>query len=390
MHTDELPRFTYTLGVEKAITYNGKKLKGSKVRARQILVRPGSNHSEKYWLITQVNHIADIHCIGEILIRVRPSAAIDHETFVTVESGMRSGIIGSDNVAVRSKLDASRAEAITIVRGRLLDDWVRLLQDGHSTETDLLEVIAADMALARTLLRKDARARVEYSANFLDSMGRRNPSANAARLTAGIARLRLQVANDMINKKSLWYRYLNCSTLAENIAMDIDSMQYMAYRSDLMESTVHHRFVHLLDRLPIKPYFWAVNWVHNTYSPSEYGKSHVAQAIVSALLAEQCLAEIDMLCSELKRSERNHQREILRIITMILGTYSLTDLSEHYQDLFTDLKRHVRTKLNLSKSTLPHEYSNRVGMLQSMIRNRASLDTESPWYIQDIDKLLGV
>jgi hypothetical protein len=375
-------RFTYTLGAEVQPIITGKKLRSSNIRAQQILVRPGRNLSEKYWAVTKVSDRRDFDLVGEILIYVRPRPPLkEHETFVTVESGIRSGVQGSRNSAVRLQLESARSATVLEVRQRLLDDWLKLLQ-GNVSETELLELIASDMQLSRTLLRKDARARIERSVGFRDSLGRKNPAANAARLTAAIARLRLQLEYDALSEMSLRYRYLNCTTFAETIAADIWDLQVLLERYSSDRRTAKSFSAETrkrLDRISIKPYFWAKVWIDRWLNTDIYTIQE-AQLIVEALLAEQRLGEIDMLLSELKHADKNQQRLLLRVITMTLANVACK--SDDYQTLFVALQRAVRRTLSITRSTPEKDYTQKVEAIQKMIRYR-SQEPDSPWLLSD-------
>ncbi len=380
-------RFSYTLGAEVQPIITGKKLRSSNIRARQILVRPGRNISEKYWVVTKVSDAKDLDLVGELLIFVKPRPPLkEHETFVTVESGIRSGIQGSRNSALRSQLESVRSDTVVEVRQRLLDDWQRLLQYSDGRESQLLELIVSDMQLCRTLLRKDVRGRVEQSVGFLDSIGRMNPRANAARLTAAIARLRLQLEYDELTQKSLRYRYLNCTTFAETIAADIWDIQVLL-KEFLSGKRVAKSFSaetrSRLERISIKPYFWAKVWIDRWLNTEVYSAQE-ARLIVEVLLAEQQLGEIDMLLSELKHSDKNQQRLVLRIITMTLSNMECKSVD--YQTFFLRLRRSVQRTLAISKSTTEKEYSQRVEVIQREIRYR-SQEASSPWLL-DKDHLL--
>ncbi len=383
MPVREEARFTYTLGAEVQPIITGKKLRSGDIRAQQVLVRPGRNLSEKYWVVTKVSNDKDLDLVGELLIYVKPRPPLkEHETFVTVESGIRSGIQGSRNVALRSRLESARSDTVKEVRQRLLDDWYRLLLYSDGRESQLLELIVSDMQLCRTLLRKDVRGRVERSVGFLDSIGRMNPQANAARLTAAIARLRLQLEYDVLTEKSLRYRYLNCTTFAETIAADIWDVQVLLEGFLLGRRTAKSFSAETrkrLDRVSIKPYFWAKVWI-DRWLNTEVFNAQEGKLIVEALLAEQQLGEIDMLLSELKHSDKNQQRLLLRIITMSLS--SIEYKSVDYQTFFLRLRRSVQRTLAISKSTTEKEYSQRVEAIQQEIRYR-SQEASSPWLLND-------
>lgn len=373
-------RFSYTLGAEVQPIITGKKLRSRNIRARQILVRPGRNISEKYWVVTKVSDIKDIDLVGEVLIYVRARPPLsEHETFVTVESGIRSGIQGGRNIALRSGLDTNHSKTVQEVRQRLLDDWFKLLQDS-SGEADLLRLVASDMQLCRTLLRKDARSRVENSVGFRDSLARYNPSANAARLTAAIARLRLQLEYDALSEKSLRYRYLNCTTFAETIAADIWDLQTMLSSVRVGRKRVNafmREATKRLDRLGLKPYFWAKLWI-NHHGLTQSDSPIAAEMLVEALLAEQQLGELDMLLSELKHAEKDQQRLLLRIITMTLA--SVEYRSGDYSGFFKDIQRLVRRHLSITRSTPRDMYTKQVEMIQQHIRYRPQTP-DSPWLL---------
>ncbi len=376
------PRFSYTLGAEVGPIITGKKLRSRNIRARQILVRPGRNLSEKYWVVTKVEDVKDLDLVGELLIYVKPRPPLnEHETFVTVESGIRSSVQGSRNIALRSQLETERSATVVEVRQRLLDDWLRLLQDARS-ETGLLELVASDMQLCRTFLRKDARERIENSVGFRDSLARYNPSANAARLTAAIARLRLQLEYDALSEKSLRYRYLNCTTVAETIAADIWDLQVMLSSVQVGRKSTPafmKEAAKRLDRLGIKPYFWAKIWIQR-HKLTHKENVRAAEMLVEALLAEQQLGEIDMLLSELKHAEKDQQRLLLRIITMTLA--SVEYHSRDYANFFSDVARMVRRNLGLSRSKPRAEYTKKVEEIQKHIRYRPQTP-DSPWILSD-------
>ena len=167
--TQSQQAFRYGLGPILDVVANGEKLQNPQISVREIIVRPKnpSTDPHKYWLVVDVNHMLDINLIGEVLVNVRPSAAINHETFLTVESGIRSGSIGAQNVDRRSRLDEERAVAADSVRHRLLEDWVALLENPEPS-AQLLRMVAGDMQLARTELRKDAKDRVANRIGFRD------------------------------------------------------------------------------------------------------------------------------------------------------------------------------------------------------------------------------
>lgn len=405
MTVKENLKFSYSLGEEKEFEPSGLKLRSHTIKARQILVRPSDNKKEKYWVVTGVNEFEDINFIGEIFIKVEPEkgVAICHETFVTVESGMRSGILGRKNMQTNSDLERERIKTLDVVRKHLMHSYEELLRTNGEIDNQLLMQVAEDMKLARTNLRKDSRTRIEGSVGFLDSLGRRNPRANAARLLAAIMRIVKQIQADYIKKQSLRYRYLNCLTYSENIAADLWDMEFLLKRlriaADKSQSEItrekkfiNSQFALRLDRLEMKPYFWGVIYIRNNYKESEYGIVENAQAIVNVLLCEQVLGQVDDLLSEYKRGSRAEKLTVLRRITMLIGRQKTVELPACYKQLLTQLASYIHRNLGVSGAVMQPEYVKRAEKIQEMIRYRAmpkevSEPEENPWFIPSTKKL---
>lgn len=371
--------FRYLLGRERSTRVLGKKLKDPHIRVRPIVITPSAKGAQKYWLVTKVSNVADLDRVGEIMVNVRPTESVDHETFLTVESGIRSGLLGSRNVKLHSGLDDSRAQAVNTVRDRLLEDWYEVVKTVN-VSAELLRIVEADMQLARTALRRDAKSRIGASRDFTDSLGRMNPRANAARLTAAIARLRLQIDVDMASERSLRYRFLNCTVIAESIAADIWDMQVMSYRlarSNLLASQFQKR----IERIPIKPYFWAYLWLKNRFDLTKLEDPNHTMFVAQLFAAEQCLGEVDMLLSEFKRSTGRARQDVLRVITMTLSAFPKHSLPVEYIHLFRIVGSQVRNKIPIIASRTDSQYAAAATEIQSTIRNRASTDPENCWYI---------
>ncbi len=377
-------KFRYSLGEPIAITTKGNKLNNPNIVVRQINILPSTKGAKKYWLVVEVSHVEDLHLVGEIMIDVKPDSAIHHEAFVTVESGMRSGQIGSERVLQRSRLERAHITALSTVRSRLLQDWIALLKN-PSPSNDLLLVVASDLDNARLNLRVDARDRTRSTVRFADSLGRPNPRANAARLTAAIARLRLQIEADVLNKYSLHYRFLNCTVIAENIAADIWDMQVMAYRDTRdYGSTILQR----LNRIAIKPYFWAVIWIRNNIGDNPRDMALHAPFIAQLLATEQRLGEIDMLLSEFKRSNYEEKKVLLKLITLSISTFPRTSMPLSYLQLFETLQKKCR-RLAIAKSKTEEQYKITANAMQAVIRYRASTDPNDCWYIAGSHRLIA-
>ncbi len=375
--------FRYSLGKPTKIRLRGNKLTDPNIVVRQIKIMPSTKGAKKYWLVVEVSHLEDLHLVGEIMIDVKPSSAIHHETFVTVESGIRSGQIGSERVAVRSSLEKSHTQAIATVRKRLLEDWAEVLQNPRPSKR-LIRLVASDLAHARTELRVDAKDRVFSSVDFLDSFGRHNPMANAARLTAALSRLRLQIEADVLNRYSLHYRFLNCMVVAENIAADIWDIQVMAHWSPrLLSDEIAKR----LDRMAIKPYFWAVTWIKNNIQAGRFGQPNNAMFIAQLLATEQRLGEIDMLLSEFKRASHNDKKLLLKLITLSISSFPTTSMPLDYLNLFEKLRKKAY-RLAISNSKTEDQYRVVADAIQDLIRYRASTNPSHCWYIPGSHRLI--
>lgn len=384
--SDEYERlkFRYSLGEPRSIVTKGNKLYDSRIVVRQINIWPSTKGAKKYWLVVGVSHVEDLHLVGEIMIDVKPDSAIHHETFVTVESGMRSGHIGSERVLQRTKLESRHVLALSTVRTELLVDWLALLKNPRPSN-DLLLMVASDLDNARLSLRVDARDRTRSTVRFVDSLGRPNPRANAARLTAAIARLRLQIEADVLNRYSLHYRFLNCTVVAENIAADIWDMQVMSDRDD---RDFGKNVLQRLDRVAIKPYFWAVMWIRNNIGDNPRDMTLHLPFIAQLLATEQRLGEIDMLLSEFKRSDYDGKKILLRLIALSISTFPTTSMPLDYLNLFEQLRKKSR-RLSISRSKTEAEYRVTVNAMQALIRYRASTDPSNCWYIPGSHRLIA-
>lgn len=377
--------FRYNLGEEFSTILNGKKLKNHSVKVRPVIIRPGSKI--RAHVITEVSDIRDINHIGEIYFDVqpKPEVAIEHETFVTVESGIRSGLFGQQSVVLRSFVDRERMKNISLVRERLLGYWSSIVVSGGELENDLLIATVEDMNYVRTLMRKYFRYQTNASVDFVAG-NKKNPRATAARLTAAIVRMLAQLESDRITKLSLKQRHRVCVTISETIESNVWDIQNLAVSTRDTE-WVRKQVDIRLNNLCIKPYFWAVMYVQNTYQATQYGDLSVVRDIAHALLAEQTLGSLDMLFSDLKRSDYNGKKQILRIITMSLAQIRLNDkLPEIYKALFADLQADVRRQLSLNKAVVPAVYEKRVKALQEKIRNRPQ-ESDSEWFIANTKEL---
>lgn len=346
--------------------------------AQPVYIQPGNR--TRAWLITAVSNDADIYKVGELFFRVKPSpeVAIEHETFVTVESGIRQGILAEENAELRREVDSQRSTTSQEVRSRLLNDWNTVLQANLDISSELLILINSDMQLARTLLRKDARYRIGKSIYFLDSRGRKNPSANAARLTAAIARLSTQLEFDRISQQSLRNRYLTCTTISEQVAQDIFDLQCLA-NSRLSPMSVLREVSKRLTRLAIKPYFWGVVWVVNTFKSNDYADPTVVRKIAQALTAEQTVAEIDMLLSNIKlTADKNKQRNLLRLLTLTASRTA--HWFDDYYHFGLYIRKFIRQHLSITSSRTRSDYIFNVNTLQAGIRYRSTAD-DSIWHL---------
>lgn len=369
-------KFRYALGEPKTIKVKGNRLSNPNITVRQIQIMPSNKGAKKYWLVVAVSHPDDNKFVGEIMIDVKPDSAIHHETFVTVESGIRSGYLGSQRVEARSGLEKNDIRILVDVRERLLDDWLEVLRDSKPTD-DLVLKVVSDLEDSRTFLRTDTHERLFKTIGFLDSLGRHNPMANAARLTAAISRLRLQIEADIYTQKSLHYRFLNCTVIAENIAADIWDMQVMSTLE--RPNLVGPEFAKRLQRLPIKPYFWAVLWIKRSITLQPTSIDINAPFVAQLLATEQRLAEIDVLLSEFKRADQKGKKKILRIISLSIASFSTDSMPLDYLTLFGNLQKKLR-RLAIAKSKTDEQYNITVSAMQSLIRYRQSDDPENAWY----------
>lgn len=369
-------QFSYSLDVPKSIKLKGKLLTNPNIIARQIRIMPSAQGAKKYWLVIAVSHADDQKYVGEILIDVKPDSAIHHETFVTVESGIRSGILGTQRAEAKTKLERDDVRILNDVRQRLLDDWLEVLKDSKPSDELVLKV-ASDLVNSRTLLRVDARDRLFKTIGFLDSLGRHNPRANAARLTAAIARLRMQVEADVFTRKSLYYRYLNCTVLAENIAADIWDMQVMAELG--RPSYIGTEFAKRLKRMAIKPYFWAVLWIKHNISMRPMALAYNAPFVAQLLATEQRLGEIDILLSEYKRADNKAKKKLLQLVTLSIASFPTDSMPLDYLNLFANLRTKL-PRLAITKSKTDKQYNITASAMQSLIRYRESDDPENAWH----------
>lgn len=328
------------LGVaqEYRISQSSKVLAAGKCIARPIV----ADRSGKFFVISGVYSPRDLDRLGEIIavIRTEDPKQTQFHTWSAYSIGRSAGL------AYRNILDRARAieemqSEHSLVIEVITQHWQQAKRNPvmMSYLKNILVLHACRLLNARTSHRLSAGDLVASSSSLVDSLGRYNPSAKSAQITAANTRLEDQLEFDELSQGSAQYR----GELAEFIEQACDEViaTIVSITKTASDEKLGVYLSSIIKQVLVKPYTYAVRSIGDQRGVIHLADEHSRQIVAGAFIAERSLAELDGAISTIRDHPQIFIENLDLVEELVSDLMTEVDLPE-----YTELQTNINYILN--------------------------------------------
>jgi hypothetical protein len=247
----------------------------------------------------------------------------------------------------------------------------------------ILVLHACKLLNARTTNRLSAGDLVASSSTLVDSLGRYNPGASAAKLTASDTRLDAQLEFDERSRDSA----SNRGELAEDIEAICDDVvsQIVRLLSLGSDESVRHFLPIWFSRILVKPYTYAIRSLFGQRMVSLRASGMDRTVVASTFLLERSLAEVSAMLSivrdhpEMFIDSQDLIDEVIRLIDISTALTEYEDLVDRILECIDTIQRCLDSKDYVSLRA-------QIRQIKALIRHR---DDIMLWPMYRVDSYDG-
>ncbi|MBA3678905.1 hypothetical protein H0W80_01790 [Candidatus Saccharibacteria bacterium] len=271
--------------------------KAQKYFARAVVHDP----THKHFLITGALVPEDEKRVGEFIAVVRPENP--RRTYYQTWDAYSLGRSGKDSAVTigkrRNELEIIRLDNFITVE-TLTGHWSEIRDNPSATAyfSELLSAHATKLLAAITVKRNTAGIQLAAASKNVDSLGRKNPSARAARIMAAQRRLEGQLEFDELSRNSA----LGRATFADLLSRTIDEelMQIDLLLRYGRSSTVKREFFRRSEILLCKPYLYGIRMIRRNGYLNALDNTNARNKIREVLFTERLLGQFSQLLSTVR------------------------------------------------------------------------------------------
>lgn len=369
MDTEVAPELWF--GPERYFPTPGETCNGDAVLSRPIHIKRTAGSGWKFDVVTAVA-VEDRQAVGEIITMTKPSGRDPYANRMYLPTLLSSGLKAGDKISANQHEFLFYMEFLLRVRAELMQRWPTLKVSAKRQEQleAIIDEIRSGLLRRRTDLPLSAaskRPRVQ------DNLGRPNPSAASAGITAMHRRLEKQLALEGLSAESMRKRRVFAATLVRCYAQDIWDMRFMdQYRPSTRERELGKR----IERAIVKPMLFASLYCSHEFGDN-LGHPMVLPRVIEVFTAEMQLMAIRDLFAGLAEQPDGFKETLhkLRILLLMQPNERL------YEEFFDELQQYA-TEIGSNFRREPELVKKLAVEAKTRIRNRASDSPDHPWFVQ--------
>jgi uncharacterized protein (UPF0335 family) len=360
------------------ITLRSKVLFAQRCLARPLL----ADKRGKFFVISGVFSTRDLDKLGEIIgvIRTQDPKQTQFHTWSAYTLGRSAGLAHQNILDRIDDIEDMQSEHSLVI-----ETITKYWQEAKSNSVmmqylkNILVLHACKLLNARTTNRLSAGDLVASSSSLVDSLGRHNPGAKSAQITAANSRLDDQLEFDVLSRGSAEYRR-EVGRFVE-LACDEIVTQIVALASFGNDEDMTKYLPRWIKRILVKPYTYAIRSISDDRNIAFRVDPIARQTISGVFLAERSLAELD---SAMSRVHNNTQMffdspdlldELIDLVAIETHLPEYADLQDQIKTLLAELTDAlaVQDTATVRKS---------IKSIKNLIRHR---DIHMLWPMHDTD-----
>ena len=356
-------------------------LYAGKCLARPLLV----DRSGKFFVISGVFTPRDLDRLGEIIavVRTEDPKQTQFHTWTAYSMGR------SAKLAHRNILDRANAlEDMKSEHSLVIEVITRYWQEAKHNSVlmsylkNILVLHACKLLNARTAHRLDAGDLVASSSSLVDSLGRYNPGAKSAQITAANRRLNHQLEFDALSLGSAAYRR-ELARFVEQACDEVVSTIVALTRFGTDEELVGylHRWI---SRILVKPYTYAIRSISDNRKIAFRTDESSRQMVAGAFVAERSLAELDAAISEI-RDDHLFFADHIDLVEELLYLVSIETQLPEYKELQDNIRVQINALIEALGGKDQSQIRRSIKNIKNLIRHR---DMHMLWPMHETDDTL--
>lgn len=354
--------------------------------AGKCLVRPLlADRSGKFFVVSGAFTPRDLDKLGEIIavIRTEDPKQTQFHTWTAYSIGRSAGLAHRNILDRANALEDMKSDH-SLVIGVITRHWQ---EAKHNTVLmsylkNILVLHACKLLNARTTHRLDAGDLVASSSSLVDSLGRYNPGAKSAQITAANTRINDQLEFDALSLGSAAYRR-ELARFVEQACDEVVSTIVALTRSGTDEELVDylHRWI---SRILVKPYTYAIRSVSDTRKIAFRTDESSRQMVAGVFVAERSLAELDAAISGI-RDDYLFFADHIDLVEELVYLVSIETHLPEYKDLQDNIRLQINELIKALGSKDQSQIRKSIKNIKNLIRHR---DMHMLWPMHEADGTL--
>lgn len=279
------------------ITLRSKVLFAQRCLARPLL----ADKRGKFFVISGVFSTRDLDKLGEIIgvIRTEDPKQTQFHTWTAYTLGRSAGLAHQNILDRIDDIEDMQSEHSLVIE-TITKYWQEAKRNSVLMQylKNILVLHACKLLNARTTNRLTAGDLVASSSSLVDSLGRYNPGAKSAQITAANSRLDDQLEFDALSRGSAEYR----GELARFVEQACDEIvtQIVTLTSFGTDEDVARYLPRWIKRILVKPYTYAIRSISDNRNIVSRADPIARQTMAGVFLAERSLSELDSAISTVR------------------------------------------------------------------------------------------
>lgn len=356
-------------------------LSAGKCLARPLL----ADRLSKFFVISGVFTPRDLDKLGEIIavIRTEDPKQTQFHTWTAYSIG-RSAELAHDNILDRANALEDMQSDHSLVIGVITQYWQ---EAKHNTVLmnylkNILVLHACKLLNARTTHRLEAGDLVASSSSLVDSLGRYNPGAKSAQITAANTRLSHQLEFDALSLGSAAYRR-ELARFVEQACDEVVSAIVALTRSGSDEELMKHLH-RWIGRILVKPYTYAIRSISDNRKIAFRTDESSRQMVAGAFVAERSMAELDAAISAI-RDDYLFFADRIDLVEELVYLVSIETHLPEYKELQDNIRVQINELIEALRSKDLSRVRKSIKNIKNLIRHR---DMHMLWPMHETDDTL--
>lgn len=369
MDTKTAPELWFGTEHNRLITNRDSNDKPVLCRPIHIKNTPGSG-----WKFDVVTHAepGNHHAVGEVLTITQPTNRDPYTSLTYLPTMLSSGLRADARIEANMYELLFYVEFLHEARAELLMRWPELkVSPKRQEQLELIiDEVRAGLSKKSTDLPKQATAKKPH---IVDSLGRSNPGAASAGITAITGRLVDQMTLEKRGLESMRKRRYFANTLIYCYSQDIWDMSFLGrYKLKTRQSELQKR----IDRALIKPMLFAGLYCQREFA-NNLGHPLVLARVIEVFSTEIQLIAVRNLFASLAQYPNSHKETLYKVRLLL----AMTPNEKLYLDLFEELQDYA-SDIGKVFTREPKTVKRLAIKAKTRIRNRANSNPSHPWFVE--------